>query len=236
MQPPVSSSLGTDAGVVVRHRVCGFSDRWVIPEVPVPESAVHDRSLQLLMALLDHWLARTGRDAAVFRNIAVRVREDRPSVGFDPDISLVEPAPPGAEDLTSLRLWEAGHTPPALAIEVVSANHPYKDYTETPDQCAAAGVRELVVFDPLGVGPKAHGGPAPLSLWRRAGDGGFERVYSGSGPAFSEVLDAHFFVAHGEKRLRLANDAALAHRWLTAEEAARERIAELEARLGQGER
>src|SRR5262249_17496646 len=151
------------------------------------EAAWHDRALELLKALLEHWVARTRRDAAVFRNFAVRVRQDCPAVGFDPDLCLVQPAPPGATELSSLRLWEPGHPVPALVIEVVSPGHPYKDYTETPDKCAALGVSELVVFDPLLVGPRAGGGPQRIQIWTRTDLGTFQRVAAGDGPFQSSV-------------------------------------------------
>src|SRR5260221_12933436 len=139
MEPPASfAGESRNAGVVVRHRVPGFSARWTIPEVPVPEAAWHDRTLELLKALLDHWATREGRDRAVFRNLAIRVAGSEPRVGFDPDLCIVEPSPPGAAELSSLRLWEPGHAPPALVIEVVSPGHPYKDDLEVPDQCAAS--------------------------------------------------------------------------------------------------
>lgn len=240
MMPPLAGDyLESDGpGVVVRHHVPGFSERWIIPEVPVPEAAWHDGALQLLKAILEHWIAQTRRDAAVFRNLAVRVRVDRPAVGFDPDIALVEPAPPGAADLSSLRLWKAGHTPPRLAIEVVSPSHPYKDYAETPDQCAAAGVQELVVFDPKLVGPRAYGGPCRLQLWRRTEEGAFERTDFGDHPAHSRVLGAYFVATEQGTRLRISADPSAAALWPTAEEAALRdkeaalaRIAELESRL-----
>jgi Uma2 family endonuclease len=204
--------------VEVRHRVTGFSERWIIPEVPVPEAAWHDGCLRLLFAVLERWLARTRIDAAVYRNIAIRVNRENRRVGFDPDICLMRPAPANATELESIRLWE--HEPPVLAIEVVTPSHPYKDYVESPDKCAAAGVSELVVFDPKLVGPRIHGGPELLQLWRRAPDGGFERTYVGSGPVRSEVLDALFVFSDEERRLRLA-DADTGAFWPTAEEAAR---------------
>src|SRR5262245_30928277 len=135
-----------EEGVIVSHRVIGFSERWVIVEEKVAEAPLHSACLTLLNLVLDAHIATTGRDARAFRNLAIRVDRDRPQIGFDPDICLVEPAPPEDEDLESLRLWE--HVPPSLVIEVVSKNHPHKDYAETPDKCAAAGVTELVIFDP----------------------------------------------------------------------------------------
>jgi Uma2 family endonuclease len=206
--------------VLVQHRVSGFSDQWVLWEEKVAEAAWHDRTLTLLWALLAHWVHRSGRDAAVFRDLAIRVNRDRPSLGISPDIILVEPAPPGASELSSLRLWEPRHAVPSLVIEVVSPGHPHKDYVDVPDQCAALGVRELVVFDPLQVGPKAHGGPALLQMWRTE-RGVFRRVAIGDGPLHSEVLGAHLVVTDEGRRLRIASDPEGHELWLTAEEAER---------------
>jgi Uma2 family endonuclease len=207
--------MDPDASVLVQHRVQGFSEEWVIVEQPVPEAAWHDRALELLRALLEHWIARTGRDAVVFRNLAIRVRSDRPQVGFDPDLALVSPAPPGAMELSSLRLWDPAHHVPALVIEVVSPGHPYKDYVETPDKCAALGVRELVVFDPVLAGPKVRGGAQRLQLWRRTDAGAFERVAAGDEPVFSELLGAYLVPTEQGRRLRIAEDQGGQRLWLT---------------------
>jgi Uma2 family endonuclease len=244
---PFSDPANT--GVIVRHRVPDFSERWVLPEVPVPEAAWHDEAAELFRRLLLAWASRCGRNVAVYRNLAIRMCRERPSVGFDPDVCVVEPAPPSARDLGSVKVWEPGHSVPALTLEVVSKNHPYKDYTEVPDQCAAAGVFELVVFDPKRAGPKAHGGRRLLQIWRREADGSFERVYAGDGPARSEYLGAWLIASDDRRLLRLADDAVGSRSWPTpdeaaveAERAAREaeraakeaalaRIAELEAAL-----
>jgi Uma2 family endonuclease len=208
-------------GVLVQHHVPGFSDRWLITEEPVPEGAWHDAALELLKALLGFWVRRTARDAAVFRNLAIRVRKDNPRVGFDPDLALIVPAPPDAAALSSLRLWEPRHAPPTLVVEVVSPGHPNKDYAETPDQCAALGVRELVVFDPLLVGPRAIGRAQRLHVWRRSDTGVFQRADSGDGPYASETLGALLVVVDDGRSLRIADDAAGAHLWPTEAEAER---------------
>ncbi|HVW29838.1 MAG TPA: Uma2 family endonuclease [Polyangiaceae bacterium] len=235
MQPHDTVRTNPDASVLVQHRVHGFSDSWVIVEQPVPEAAWHDHAIELLRALLSHWVAGTGRDAVVFRNLAIRLRSDRPQIGFDPDIMLVAPAPPGASELSSLRLWVPEHRVPSLVIEVVSPGHPYKDYVETPDKCAALGVHELVVFDPLLVGPKVEGVARRLQLWRRTDSGAFERVASGEAPAFSETLGAYFVPTERGRRLRIAEDAAGQRPWLTGEEAQRE-IARVERAAKEAER
>lgn len=208
-------------GVLVQHRIYEFSDDWTIGEEPVPEAIWHDQAIDLIKALLQHWIARTGRDAAVYRNFAVRVRRDNPRVGFDPDLQLVQPAPADARELSSLRVWEPGHAVPKLVIEVVSPGHPYKDYSDIPDRCAAVGVSELVVFDPMLVGPKAFGGPFRLQGWRRTDAGTFERLVAGEGPVQSSILDAHFVTVEAGRLLRIADDETGTRPWRTAEEDAR---------------
>jgi Uma2 family endonuclease len=234
-----SSTESTDPadprGVLVQHHVPGFSDRWLVTEEHVPEGAGHYAALELLRALLDYWVRRTGRDAAVFRNLAIRVRSDNPRVGFDPDLALVAPAPPDAADLSSLRLWEPGHAPPTLVVEVVSPGHPNKDYTETPDVCAALGVRELVVFDPLLVGPRALGQARRLHVWRRSDTGVFHRADSGDGPFASATLGAFLVVTNDGRSLRVADDAAGARLWPTEAEAERAK-AETERANAEAER
>jgi hypothetical protein len=202
----------------------------------VPESAWHDRCLELLKALLDALEAAGQRDDAVFRDIAIRARRERPTLGWNPDVCLVEPAPSGAIELESMRLWD--HAPPRFAFEAVSPNHPYKDYVIIPEKCAVAGVFELCVFDPLLVGPRAQGGPWLLQLWRRASDGGFERIHAGDGPARSSALEAWLLPDQATRTLRITNRANGEEPWLTEAERARQgeaealrRVAELEEKL-----
>lgn len=131
--------------------------------------------------------------------------------------------------LRSVCTWKDGHPPPLFAIEVVSDTEPRKDYVIAPDKYAASGVRELVVFDPMMAGPKSHGGPFRLQVWRRDEAGAFTRVYAGDGPSYSDALGAHLVIVDEGRQLRLSEDAAGERLWLTAEEAARARIAQLAA-------
>jgi Uma2 family endonuclease len=234
MATPTSFS-GSASGVVVRHRVAGFSERWILPEGHVPEAPWHDEAAELFRQIIRAFIARTGRNAAVYRSVAIRVQSERPTLGFDPDVCIVEPPPPGSPDIDSIRLWEPGHSVPRFALEVVSKNHPYKDYIESPDKCAAAGVGELVVFDPKRSGPKVLGRSPLLSQWLRAPDGSFERVFAADGPAYSPHLTAWLTPVQDGQRLRIADDSDGQRLWPTPEEAVREqslrRIAELEAAL-----
>jgi Uma2 family endonuclease len=217
--------------VAVRYDVPVVADDWILPEVPVPESVPHRSIVELVAALLAAWTARAGRDAFVARNLAFRWNEARPRIGVDPDVCLLEPSPPDAETLQSALLWKPGHSAPRLAIEVVSRNHPYKDYSVVPDKYAASGVGELWVFDSELIGPRTRGGPHRLQLWTRSEDASFVRRYAGDGPMLSPFLNAWAFAADEGHRLRISDDEACRSLWLTSEEAALRRVAELEAEL-----
>jgi Uma2 family endonuclease len=195
-------------------------DAWVLPEEDMPESNPHRAAVDLLRLLLLAFVARTRRDALVAANLACRWNRDKPQIGVDPDVALIEPAPPGAAELSSLRTWEPGHVPPRFAVEVVSENNSSKDYEDAPAKYAVLGTRELVVFDPQRLGPTALGGPFILQVWRRSEDGtAMVRTYAGDGPARSEELGAWLVVTE-RGQLRFAEAASGERRWPTAEEAA----------------
>jgi hypothetical protein len=141
--------------------------------------------------------------------------EERPGVGIDPDVALLDPPPDEVLGMRSLCLWKPGHLAPKLSFEVVSHNHPYKDYVGVQERYAAFGARELVVFDPMRVGPRALGGPFAIQVWRRDDAGIFARQYAGDGPVFLETLRA-WALADGAL-LEIADDHAGKHRWPTAE-------------------
>jgi Uma2 family endonuclease len=218
--------------MIVSYEVLGTPERWVLPEGKVPESALHDRAIDVARRQLDAWIGRSGRDAIVYRDIAVRWVKKLPRIGFNPDLCLVEPTPREADALDSLLLWEPNRVPPRLALEVVSKNHPYKDYAETPDKCAAAGIPEVIAFDPHLAGPRAGGGPHRLQIWRATGDR-TQRTYAGPGPAWCATLDAWVHVVEDGKRVRFADDEAGNAVWPTDAEAER---AEAERQRAEAER
>lgn len=137
----------------------------------------------------------------------------------------------GTPVLTSVRTWKKGHAPPRLAIEVVSPNHPYKDYGEAPDKYAANGTEELWVFDPLLAGPRAQGGPFRLQVWRRDGEGRLARTYAGDGPARSGALEAWAIPVEDGRALRIASSPDGEGMWPTEAEAAATRFETADARV-----
>lgn len=203
------------------YEVQSTSSDWILLEDKVPESRPHDLVTDRVRALLVWWAHRMGRNAAVCRNLAVRWDEENPAVGVDPDVCVIEPPPPEGDALTSLRLWETGHFPPLVAVEIVSPTRADKDYVQSPAKYAANGAQELWVFDPNLAGPKALGGAARIQVWRREENGDFHRVYAGPGPAWSEAVKGWLFAVEEGQSLRIADDEAGTSWWMTGEEAER---------------
>ncbi|HKY39900.1 MAG TPA: Uma2 family endonuclease, partial [Polyangiaceae bacterium] len=229
MQAILTPTMQSLAVVSLRYPVRPNPEAWVIPEGPVPESTPHQAAVYRIYSLLTAWAERVRgeRSVRISQELAVRWLEQYPRTGIDPDVAVLEPAPSDFDDLTSLRLWEPGRVPPRLAIEVVSASHPYKDYGSIQERYAAMGAEELLVFDPLLSGPRSLGGPVPLQLWRRDSTLSFERLCFGAEPVHSLVLDA-WFIAEG-RIVHIADDRRGTRRWLTHAE-------QLAAMRGQAER
>ncbi|MDO9022024.1 MAG: Uma2 family endonuclease [Deltaproteobacteria bacterium] len=168
-------------GVDVVFEAPRWSERWVLQDgVTMPESREHEKTCALLKEILLAWIARTGRDAGAGGNLAVRWDREHPTIGVDPDVYLVEPAPPG-RTLKSLRTWEKGHHPPRVGVEVVSEDSGEKDYVDGPQRYAASGTRELWVFDPERFGSANVGGPWVLQVWRHTKAGAFRHEYAEDG-------------------------------------------------------
>ncbi len=206
-QTPVSVSL--------RYPVEPRWDDWIMPEGTVPEARVHDLTARRMVELLEAWVERTGRDAAVARNLALRFSKERPRVGIDPDICLIAPKPESDRELSSWKLWEPNRPPPSIAIEVVSRWHPNKDYERIQERYAFCRIQELIVLDPERFGPKRFGGPYPVQQWLlREQD--LERTYAGDGPVHSSTLSAWIF----PEPLRICERADGSGEWLSRAELA----------------
>jgi Uma2 family endonuclease len=208
----------------------------------MPENTLHDQSLALLAQILSWWATRSGIDALVARNLACHWDKTDARIGIDPDLLLTLPHPPlpdGRRSLQQLRLWEPGHHPPRVTVEVVSESTAEKDYVEAPWAHAKAGTRELWVFDPELHGPTRGGGPFLLQVWQQQPGGTLKRTHAGSGPAWSEEMQAWLVVTDRATRLRLSDDRWGQHLWPTEAEAkAREveaKAREVEAKVREAE-
>lgn len=207
------SDMTSPTTVSIRYVVRPSFEAWLIPEGTVPEAPIHDEVAERLKLLLKVWAARCKIKTRIARNLAIRFFAEDERIGIDPDLCVLAPPPEDLDELGSVCLWKPGHTPPTLCFEIVSTNHPNKDYVAIQDRYAALGVHELIVFDPMLAGPKSLGGPVSLQLWRRDAEGAFSRVCFGNEPVYSEVLDA-WVIAEG-RALHLAEDRAGKRRWLT---------------------
>jgi hypothetical protein len=216
------------ARIELRYTVRTPEDAWAIPERPVPESIPHNAAVHYLYCVLSFWASRSEKPVFVARNLAIRWLEERPNVGIDPDLCVLDPPPPAVDTLSSLCLWKPGHVAPRVSFEIVSASHPYKDYVAVHERYAAHGALELVVCDPELHGPESLGGPVALQVWRRNELDAFERQYAGPGPVFSHQLGAWISIEGGLPRI--AGDRDGAERWPT--EAEFERAEAERARAG----
>lgn len=213
--------MSASEALSVRYGVPRWNPAWAVPEVPVPESDTHDLAIEYLRGVLLAWAQTQGRPIKVARNLGIRWVRSEPRAGFDPDLCLLDPWTRGPGTLNSLKLWESDVSAPRLAVEIVSASHPYKDYVDTPERCAAAGVGELWVYDPLMAGPKAHGGPHLLQVWGRKGPE-MVRLAAGVEPVHSPLLGAFLrpiATDHaGAARLEVWDSPTGGRRWPTLRE------------------
>ena len=223
--------MPTDTPRMVQYSLPDSLPEWELPEVPVPESPEHDEMAERLRCVLQAWAHRTGAGGAVHRNLAVRWDVENPRVGVDPDVCWVDRIPPGWNEgeIASLCLWQPGHSVPPLAIEIVSRNHPYKDYQRVQDKYAVAGFQELWVYDPRKFGPKQLGGAVLLQVWTRNGAGVLVRRHFGDEPARSRLLGCWLVPGFG-KHLLLADDERGVQCWPTPAEQERARAEQERAR------
>lgn len=132
----------------------------------------------------------------------------QPAKRVSPDVYLLDDPPERIPKMW--RTWLPGNPAPRWALEIVSTDW-LKDYEQDPVRYEELGCRELVVFDPdVALGRKCSPRRAGLMVFRRAEGGALERVYSGTGPVWSEQLEV-WLVAVREGysvRLRLSEDQA----------------------------
>jgi len=216
-----------------------FEVPWTHPDLvleddKVPASAAQDNASTVVASTWRGWARRRRRRVQVRRDLAIRWDEEHPRIGVDPDVCLLDPPPDVPEaTLSSLLLWEPGHHPPLVALEVVSESNAAKDYGLGPRKHGATGLQELWVFDPHRFGPRDDGGPWVLQVWARSKTGEFRRVYAGDGPAWSEVFEAWVVVSRDGMTLRMSDDEEGTALWPTEAEAEAHEREEKERALAQ---
>jgi len=71
-------------------------------------------------------IARTGIDASILANVALRWDWAHPGVGVDPDVMWLEPSLP--QGMGSALTWEQGVGVVRVAVEIVGPDTARKDY------------------------------------------------------------------------------------------------------------
>ena len=206
-------------------------EHWYLSDgFNMPITAATQRREDTVQQTFEARVARTGCDASILANVALRWDGAHPGVGVDPDVMWLEPSlPPG---MRSVLTWEKGVGTVRVAVEIVGRDTARKDYQLGPAKYAASGTRELWVFDPEGYGrTETDEGPWTLQVWRRS-KGGFRRVYAGDGPFRSAELGA-WLVVVGDL-LRVSEDREGTRLWpTTAEERDQERAERARAEQAQ---
>ncbi len=194
------------------------ADWYIEDDEPVPVSRRHLLRSDVVYELLLGLQARTNWNAQVGKDLAHRWDPNEVRVGVDPDVYVLEPPPPEGDDVLRNRVWEPGHRPPKLAVEIVSESRPDKDYVRSPMRHELLGTEELWIFDPMFFGRSPQQPSVHLQMFRRTG-GRLSRVYAGHGPMFSQALSAWVFVTD-EDHIGIADDKACTQVWPTREEMA----------------
>ena len=211
-------------------------DPTVYPvEEKVGEDILQRWIIELLRPLLQRWLEHRNVEAFVGADQFVYWKQYDPHQRLAPDLYVL----PGVSPTTHVRSWKTWETgiSPSFSLEVVSRDW-QKDYSETPPLHNAAGVAELMVFDPswedhpcgvrwqvfrrvgrrglarVEATDRDRVRSNALQVWLRAmGEGGSTRIRIATGPRGDDIVPT------AEEAERAAKEAALA------------RVAELEAKL-----
>jgi Uma2 family endonuclease len=217
--------------------------RWYLDEDDMVESFEQGAIIRTLLSCLSELARQRGWQRVLFGadNYIAWVREE-PRVRVSPDVYMMDD-PPEPPMPAGWQTWLPGHHSPRWAVEIVSSDWK-KDYEEGPAKYAQLGCRELVLFDPdVARGAAKNKSRVPLTVYQRAADGLFVKVYSGAGPARSKEIDAWLQIRceGGVARLRLSADEAgralvptegeRADAEARRAEAAEKRLHELEERL-----
>jgi len=132
--------------VGVSHRAARVVDPTIYPvDEKVGENSLHRWIVELLRPLVERWLRHRGVEAFVGADQFIYYRPHAPTERVSPDVYVLPGVRPNTH-VSVWKTWERGIVP-SFGLEVVS-RYWEKDYVEAPERYAAAGIPELVVFDP----------------------------------------------------------------------------------------
>jgi Uma2 family endonuclease len=185
---------------------------------PMAETDVHiDVLIYLREALKDHF--RDEPQVYVAGNMLLYYEEGNPAACVAPDIFVVQGVSKG--ERRTYKLWEEGQ-PPTVIFEITSRGSRLEDLGTKRALYAMLGVREYVLYDPLGEYLRP-----PLQGYRLQ-QGEYERVLPGDqGQLVSQALSLELRLQDGQ--LQIVNPAT-GERLLTPAEAHAARRTEAEAR------
>lgn len=187
-------------------------------EEKVGEDLLQRRIMELLRPLVDRWFRTRGIEALVGADQFIYYRPHAPVDRVSPDIYVLPGVRPDAR-VSSWKTWEKGIVP-SFALEIVSKDWE-KDYAEAPERYAAAGVPELVVFDP---DPTRHPDRVAWQVFRRVRNRPLTRIEVSQGDRVRSKALGCFLRAIGDHealRLRLGTGPRGDDLFPTGEEAER---------------
>ena len=203
------------------------------PDGNVSESTSHWTAATYTYDALRTWF-RDQPNTMVAGDLMVLFEEGNREAALVPDVMVAFGA--GNGHRSSYKVWQEGNPMPAFVLEVLSTGTWRKDVRVKPALYAALGVRELWLFEPVGLHLAGY----------RLDDGAYRPIGPlPDGGLHSAVLELTVLLHDGELRLRDPRtgeilpthiEAVSARR--TAEERARRaerRVAELEAKLAQSD-
>jgi Uma2 family endonuclease len=195
---------------------------------PMAETPVHrDEMMRLIQTLQDAFADRD--DVYVSGNMMMYYEEGNPRASVSPDVFVTLGIDKHA-DRRVYKTWEDG--PPSIVIEVTSPSTRREDVSKKRDVYANMGVKEYILYDPLG----EYLRPALQGL--RLVDGEYRPMSAEPPGLVSEVLGAHLSLVDGRLVLTdrrtgaaLLSPAEQLPREIATQAELRTRIAELEAEL-----
>lgn len=197
---------------------------------PMGETEVHVFELIRILTTLRAWFRRTA-DVYIGGTMMFYYEEGNPKASISPDVFVVFGVPT-APPRRTYKLWEEG-VPPVAVFELTSRKTRREDLGKKRDLYQRIGVREYILYDPLGEYLRP-----PLQGFRLTGATYEPIVSDAEGTLHSDALGLTLRLVDGRLRLfdqssgvellspeeRVEAEAARA-------EAAEARVVELEARL-----
>lgn len=162
---------------------------------PMAEAPEHLDAMQYLIANIRLLFAERGEMAYTVGNNFLYYKKDAPSKRVSPDVYSVKGVPNDMR--ASYKTWEEDDKVPSIVFELTSRKTKHKDEHHKRYIYRRMGVREYILFDPLGEYLK------PRLQWFHWTESGkqFRRYKAHNGQLFSEALGMNLVVSGNLLRL-----------------------------------